>query len=372
MISEREATILLNMVSGIGYARYRKLKEYFGSASAVFEQQERDLQQVGNINAKLAERIFKAPQECDYDGEMSCAARGGAQIFTLADEDYPEILRNLPDPPLVLYVKGYLPEFDERAIAVVGSRRMTRYGEKVTGEITSVLAENGFIIVSGLAFGVDTVAHRTTLECGGKTVAVLGGGLVKVHPQENIPLAKRIVDTGGAVISEFPMRFPVSRQSFPRRNRIVSGLCSGVVVTEAGVESGAMLTANLANDFGRTVFAVPGNVDNPQSRGCNELIRQGAVLVEKGEDILEHYNCLLGLFPHVGEAVEPYEGVPDLTRISEADQKILTFLEESGGMSVEELHQKSEIPTGELLSMLMRLEMNRKVERGAGALYRKL
>ena len=232
---DREATIVLNMIPGIGHVRYTALKEAFGSPAAVFGRTAEELEAVPGVGPQLAEKVASYDWEAGLRAELDLCDRAGVRILTLWDEAYPQILRTLYDPPLCLYVRGKLPPFPNNAVAVVGTRRMTQYGARMTRMITEEAVAAGYAVVSGLAFGVDTVAHSAAVEMNGVTVAVLGGGLMRIHPQENVPLARRIVETGGALVSEFPMMCPVSRTTFPRRNRIVAGMCCATIVTEAGV-----------------------------------------------------------------------------------------------------------------------------------------
>lgn len=361
---DREACIVMNMIPGIGYVKYSALSRFFGSPSEVFGRSAEELTEVSGIGVQLAEKISNFDWEGELRREMELCDRAGVRILTLLDEAYPEVLRNLYDPPLCLYVRGTLPAFPDNAVAVVGSRRMSNYGENMTKHISAGAVKAGFTVVSGLAMGVDTIAHWTAVDHGGITVAVLGGGLMRLHPQENAVLARRIVEKGGAVVSEFPMNFPVSRNSFPRRNRIVAGLCNATIVTEAGLESGALITARLALENGRDVFAVPGRVDNPQAKGCHQLIREGAVLIENFDDVLTALNVgLLPLFPTCGELRSAPEYRPQSTRdLSEEEQKVLDCFKDRTHLSVEELSHKSGLSVGSLLAILLRLEMKMLLE----------
>ena len=368
---DREACIVLNMISGIGYAKYSALRRFFGSPAEVFGRKADELSEVAGIGPQLAEKISSFDWTGELARETELCNRAGVRIITLLDEAYPEVLRNLYDPPLCLYVRGTLPAFPENAVAIVGSRRISSYGETMTRHITSGAVRAGFTVVSGLAMGVDTCAHWSTVDNGGITVAVLGGGLMRLHPQENTVLARRIVEKGGAVISEFPMNFPVSRSSFPRRNRIVAGLCCATIVTEAGLESGALITARMALENGRDVFAVPGRVDNPQAKGCHQLIREGAVLTEGFEDVLNALNVgLLPLFPagEIQENAPPYRPA-SLNDLSPEEQQVMDCFESNCDLSMEELAGRSGLPTGSLLSILMRLEMKMLLEQGSDQRY---
>ncbi len=366
-MTDREACILFNMISGIGYVKYRALCDAFGSPSKAIEQPPERLLTVPGIGPQLAERVANWERDVDLAGELAFAERGAVRILTLFDEAYPAVLRTIYDPPLVLYIRGTLPEFGNgNALAVVGTRRMSRYGEEMTNRITGDAVAAGMVIVSGLANGVDTVAHRATVEGGGVTVAVLGGGLAKLHPQENVPLARDIIAAGGAVITEFPMNFPVSRTSFPRRNRIVAALSDAVLVTEAGLESGALITANLAADR-KTVMAVPGRVDNPQARGCHELIKNGATLVESFADVAQVMG--FGLLPldEVREEEVEYDA-GSVSDLGNEARRILLLLE-SGEKSFDELALESAFDAGLMSSILMQLELKMLIRCSADRLY---
>ncbi len=371
-MTDREAYIVLNLLPGIGSQRVQALIREFGSAAAILERSAGEIAAVRGIPSALAAKLADWQSETNLPLELELTERGGARIITRDDYDYPEVLRHIPDPPLCLYVRGNLPEFDARTVAVVGSRRVTRYGRAMAKLLSESAVYAGWKVVSGLAYGVDAEAHQAAVDAGGITVAVLGGGLAKVHPQDHIPLARAIIDHGGAVITEFPMTFPVSRQSFPRRNRIVSGLSQAVIVVEADIDSGAMITATTAIDQGRTVFAVPGQVDNPQARGCHKLIREGACLTESFNDVLNEFEFLPGFGPGV-VAEEPGEysaGEDDLfNQFDPFESKVIGFLR-GGPKSFDDIAAETEIPTGELLAVMMRLEVKMAVRQDIGRIYK--
>ncbi|HBO97750.1 MAG TPA: DNA-protecting protein DprA [Candidatus Omnitrophica bacterium] len=283
---ESHALLTLNAVPGVGNATTRKLLEYYGSATKVLSLTENDLAADQAVSGKLAAAIAQFPKEQFLAKELALIAQHGVCVLTFHDEEYPESLREIADSPVVLYVKGRLPENLSLSIAVVGSRNASLYGNSIAGQWSARLAEAGFTIVSGMARGIDTAAHTGALKARGHTVAVLGCGLSTVYPPENEKLFAEIA-SGGAVISEFPMTMPPVAQNFPRRNRIISGLSMGVIVVEAAVKSGALITADFALEQGREVYAVPGKVDSPTSKGVHGLIKQGAKLVSCVEDILE-------------------------------------------------------------------------------------
>lgn len=372
---DREGCILLNMISGIGYAKYRKLLEEFETPGKVFRQSFDRLRQVPGIGDVLADRIVEASDGISLKNELSMAERAGVRIVTLDDPDYPSHLRDLHDPPLCLYIRGILPEMDRYALAVVGSRRMSRYGERMTRSITFSLASSGFVILSGLASGVDAVAHAAALEAGGVTVAVLGGGLIKLYPAENAPLAKRIVESGGALISEFPLEFPVSRTSFPRRNRIVAALSAGVLVTEAGLDSGALITASLGVELGREIMALPGMADNPQAAGCHKLIKEGAFLVESADDVSDVLasDLFSSALRRAGKHDEDADAGADakLSGFPEEAGKIYALLA-SGGKTLDELVLASGMDTGMISGALMRLELSGLIRHDARGVYESL
>jgi len=372
-MNSREGCIALNLVPGIGFVKYSALVDRFGAPEQVFAASREELLETPGIGEQLAERIAAFDHSQLYR-ELEIAERGGARILTLYDGEYPEILRQIFDPPLALYLRGRIngsTEAWERSVAIVGTRRVSAYGSRMTSAIADEAAAAGFTIVSGLALGVDTLAHKAAVEAGTPTLAVLGGGLLHFHPRENLDLARSIVDGGGAVISEFPLDFPVSRTTFPRRNRIVAGLARGVIVTEAGEKSGAVITAKLALEQGREVFAVPGHADNPQAHGCHELIRQGATLIENFEQVLEAFG--FGMLPHLadgdGNAKPPDEAVG--SDLSALELAVLNRLAE-GDASLEELQAALSTGTSLLLAALMRLELKLLVEQQSDRRYRRI
>ncbi|MFA6100558.1 MAG: DNA-processing protein DprA [Victivallaceae bacterium] len=376
-MNDREACIILNMVSGIGSARMQALLNRFETPANIFAQSSASIAGVKGIGQELAEKIANWRSGIDLCGELEMAEKGGAKIITVVDREYPAILREIYDPPICLYVRGTLPDFSSNTLAVVGSRRMTAYGRKMAAHLTEAAVYAGWKIISGLAYGVDAVAHQVAVDLKGITVAVLGGGLARVHPQDHVPLARRIVENNGALISEYPMRFPVSRQSFPRRNRIVSGLSRAVLVVEAGVDSGALITAATALEQGRSVFAVPGMADNPQARGCHKLIKEGAKLTEDFEDILQDFEFLPG-FGGVKEQPREYLDesgeddaaipVPDTSGMSEEEQKIIRALALES-KSFDALSSETGIAAGTLLGALMKMEIKKQVLQTPGKIY---
>ncbi len=285
-MENRARLLALNLIDGIGSTRLRRLLETFGSLERLWQAEAAELRQVEGIGAQLASRIVAA-RGFDKAVQQECALaqRGGARIVTLEDEDYPTMLRAIPDPPLVLYVRGTLPAQDT-AVGIVGARLASLYGLQMAQRLGYDLGLRGITVVSGLARGVDGAAHRGALKSGSRTVAFLGGGLSRLYPPEHRELAEQIVRQG-AVVSEYPMGMEPMAQNFPRRNRLISGLSLGVVIVEAAKRSGALITADCALEQGREVFAVPGKADAATAQGTNHLLKQGARLVTSVEDILE-------------------------------------------------------------------------------------
>lgn len=284
-MDEQKYWLALSLIPQIGSKRLIQLWQHFGQLSTVWHASHDTLIQSG-LSETVTNQLIEARAKIDPDYELSRIHKVDAFLVTLADDTYPESLRHIDDPPAMLYVRGNFTPQDNRALCIVGTRRATKYGQDVTYRMAKELAANGITIVSGLALGVDTQAHLGALDGGGRTIAVMGTGINKVYPESNLPLARRII-THGAVITEYPIGMNPLGQNFPRRNRIMSGLTLGVLVAEAGETSGALITARTAAEQGRDVFAIPSNIFNPEGRGVNRLIQDGAKLVMSVQDILE-------------------------------------------------------------------------------------
>jgi DNA processing protein len=285
-MDERAYWVVLNTAAGIGPVRFQRLLEICGGAQGAWEASELELAAAG-LERRTIESLRRLRQRTTPDAVADRLAQLGIRALTLLDPDYPTNLRQVADPPPVLFVRGRLLSEDERAVAVVGTRRATPYGRSVAERLARDLAHAGVTVVSGLAKGVDTVAHSAALQVHGRTVAVLGNGLDQVYPPENTGLARQIVETdAGALVSEFAPGIPPDAVNFPRRNRIISGLSLCTVIVEAGEKSGALITADFALEQGRDVLAVPGSIFNPNSAGTNQLLKQGATPVTSIEDIL--------------------------------------------------------------------------------------
>jgi DNA processing protein len=266
-------------------AAYLGFNLTFGSPERAWQASARELQQAG-LDQRTLEALREARRELDLAAELQRIRASGVMISTWEDPAYPQLLREIYDPPPLLYLRGELVPADQRAVAIVGTRNPTAYGQEVAHHLAHGLAENGITVISGLALGIDTIAHKAVLEAGGRTIAVLGGGLQRIYPERNKPLAARIAQQG-VLLSEYAPYLPALAGNFPARNRVISGLALGVLVIEAGERSGALITAQFALEQGRDVLAVPGSILSRASAGCNRLIGEGATLVRRVEDILE-------------------------------------------------------------------------------------
>ncbi len=297
---------LLTEVEGLGPSKILNLVSKFSEPSKVLSANKKQLCSVSMINEVLAKRINAASRNSEsfiekWTSELEKLKENGFHLITYFDKNYPKILRNTYSPPLILYIWGKLIEKDGYSIAIVGTRRATQYGKKITEKIGLDLATQGITIVSGLARGIDSASHRAALKAGGRTVAIIGSGLDRIYPPENKELAKDISENG-AVITEFPLGTKPDAQNFPRRNRIISGISMGTLVVETNLNGGAMQTAAHALDQNREVFAIPGNLEIPQSEGTNRLIQRGeAKLVKNAEDILVELD--LKLKPVIGKNI---------------------------------------------------------------------
>lgn len=360
-MSSGDAYLTLNLLPHVGPVRVRRLKDRFGSAEAILAAKEREITAVEGIGPEVARSIVRAGDLVDPGAERQKAAAAGVEIIDFEDRRYPPALKEIYDPPLVLYVLGKIPEVWSRGVAVVGSRNTTHYGLETAKKLSYQLAYAGVAVISGLARGIDTVAHQGALAAKGMTWAVLGSGLNRIYPAENEELARLMAERNGCVISEFPMDTEPDRQTFPMRNRIVSGLSFGVLVIEAGLGSGALITARQALDQGRQLFAVPGRIDNPQSKGCHQLIKEGARLVEGVEDILSELEFL---FPK-SEVTSP-RALPE--NLTPEESAIFAAIEEDE-TPIDRLIQKTGLPSGAVSSTLLRLEMKKLVKQLPGKLF---
>lgn len=287
-MNERDALLILNVIPKLGQGGVKKLLECYNPISSVFNASTKELREIEGIDSRTANNILDWSKFIDIKAELRFIEKNNISIVTIKDIDYPVYLKEIYDPPVVLYIKGEIIPDDEMMLAVVGARKASSYGINTARNIARQLAEHGITVVSGLARGVDTAAHTGALEGNGRTIAVLGSGINKVYPKENLSLAGKISQTG-AVVSEFQIGMDPKPYNFPKRNRIISGLCKGVIVIEAGKYSGSLITARMATEQGREVFSIPGRIDELTSYGTNFLIKNGAKTVVNIEDILEEF-----------------------------------------------------------------------------------
>ncbi len=364
-MESREAMVALNLIGNVGPVRVRQLLEHFGDPAAILGASKRQLLQVKSIGEDTAESLANWEKTVQLDAELKRIEESGCRIVTQADAEYPELLRQIYDPPIVLYVKGSLLAKDKNSVAMVGSRLTTHYGMESARKLAYQLAYLGVTVVSGGARGIDSAAHQGALSAKGRTVAVLGTGINYVTPPENARLFEQIAETG-ALITQFPFNRPGDKQSFPIRNRIVAGMTLGTVVVEANLTSGALITANYANEYGRQVFAVPGRIDSPRSKGCHDLIKKGAKLCEDAEDILSEFEYL---FPQTNRPPSPAQtGVLPALELSENEQKAYDTLGNEE-ISIDEVIRKSGLPASAVSVALLSLEMKRVIRQLPGKLF---
>jgi DNA processing protein len=353
--------LALHLLPGLGPRLTAALLQRFGSAGAILRAGAAQLREVPHIGPKLSEDLCQAMRSLDVDSELALLDKYGVHLRRLGTPEYPARLGEIFDAPHLLYVRGTLMPTDAKAIALVGSRQYTGYGRRAAERLATDLARAGYVIVSGLARGIDGIAHRAALQAGGRTLAVLAGGLSRIYPPEHAGLADEVA-AAGALLSEAPMKQEPLAGMFPARNRIISGLSQGVVIIEAAEKSGALITASHAAEQGRTVFAVPGPIDSPASAGTNALIREGAVLVRGAEDVIEE---LEGIRAPAAPAPRPIAPPPEL---DEVQRRLWEFLGE-GPRHLDEMAQRLGLPVPQLSGTLLTLEMKKVVRRLPGNRY---
>ena len=355
----------LNMTPGIGPRAAAKLLERFGSAEAVYDATRADLEQL-RLVPEAIDTIIGRNLQADAEAEIRAVKKLGGDILLLDDGVYPSPLREIYDPPIVIYVKGSWSQcLDQPCIAVVGSRRCSTYGQNAALMIARDLAHRGVTVVSGFARGIDAAAHRGALEAGGRTVAVLGTGIDECYPRDHRRLAAEILDKGGALVTQFPLGTPPVSENFPYRNRIISGLSLGVVVVEASENSGSLITARLAMEQNREVFAIPGNITSRNSFGTNYLIKgAGAKLVQQWQDIATELPPQIAarlLPPPFGEKKKEQSLADRLAFVPEGlsrtESSVLRLLAPDAPSHIDTLIERSRIPISELTSALLSLEM---------------
>lgn len=365
-MDSREAFVALNMIQGIGPVRVRKLLECFGDAPSILKASPAQLMRVNGIGEELAESIANWEKNVDLSGELKRIEEFGCRIIIHQDDDYPPLLKQIYDPPIVLYVKGKILPTDKNGIAVVGSRQTTHYGQESARRLAYQLAYTGVTVISGGARGIDTAAHQGALNAKGRTICVLGTGINIIFPPENRELFERISENG-AIITQFPFNYQGDKQSFAIRNRIVAGMTLGTVVVEATLTSGALITANYASEYGRLVFAVPGRIDSPRSKGCHDLIKKGAKLCEGVEDILSEFEYL---FPPSNRTQLINEPSPLALELSDNEKAVITALgDDDAESSVDEIIRRSGLAASVVNVALFNLEMKRLVKQLPGKLY---
>ncbi len=373
-IDRRMALLILNMLPGMGPGRKHLLVECFGTPEEILSASEADLAQIHGIGPKLAHTISHWRQYCEPEEELQLAVQAGIRIITDDDADYPPMLREIHDPPICLYVRGSCELLMDTsyAVAIVGSRNATSYGMRMAGKLATEASYAGSPVISGLARGIDTAAHEATLRAGGRTIAVIGSGMGCIYPPENIPLAMSIIERGGAVVSEFPIRYQPDRRSFPMRNRIISGLSRGTIVVEAGQKSGSLITAAQAMEQNRTVFAVPGLADSPFSKGCHALLRDGAVLVESFQDVIDDFTGLPGLKEPKCEkpTPPPKVSVTDL-HLTGLERKLWDIIQR-GNDNIDDIIYVSEEEPSCVTAALLALELKRLIRQMPGRRIKKL
>ena len=368
-LTERQAFMIMNDLPNIGpITLNRLLAEFGGDPREILLSNKRRLESVRGVGPETSAALLAWRTHFDLAREEDRIAKAGAAFITTRDEGYPRMLKEINDPPIGLYRKGsYL--FGQPCIAVVGSRRTTLYGQSVANKLGADLARLGFCVVSGLARGIDTAAHEGALSVGGKTAAVLGCGIDIVYPPENLDLYRRIADTG-AVLSEFPFGRKADKQTFPMRNRVVSGMSEAIVVVESDVSGGAMITARFAGEQGRLIYAVPGRIDQSSSVGCHQLIRDGATLLTSVDDILNELNYLDGLRP---APIPPKDrldfGEEARAELQGAEQQIAECFRGGSIMSIDAVATATGLPSHEISATLMLLELKKVVVKRADGTF---
>ena len=355
--------ISLNMTPQVGPRAATKLLERFGSAENVFHAKRNELESL-RLRAESIESILKQEFHEKAEAELNRVKEIGGDVLILDDGSYPYLLREISDPPITLYVKGdWQACFDAPCIAVVGSRRCSTYGENASEFLARDLAANGVCVVSGLARGIDTAAHRGAIAGKGRTIAVLGTGIDEVYPKENAKLVEQILDSGGAIVSQFPLGTPPLRDNFPYRNRIISGLSLGILIIEASEQSGSLITARLAMEQNREIFAVPGNITSKNSIGTNYLIKSsGAKLVQQWQDIVSELpsEIAAAILPPKVDGEEAKDAKqPELSpaNLTESERKIWQMLSADEAVHIDALLEKSNLSFGDLSAALLGLEM---------------
>ncbi|MGB8341322.1 MAG: DNA-processing protein DprA [Chthoniobacterales bacterium] len=365
-MNSTEACIALNMLPTMGPVRLRRLLEVFDTPERILSAKRSALRAIDGIGNEVAEQIANWEGTVDLSAELERIREFGAEVITAESPTYPRQLHEIHAPPIVLYVWGELTERDQHAIGVIGSRRTSHYGAECAKKLSYQLAYAGLTIISGLARGIDTAAHQGALAAKGRTIAVIGSGLTKLYPPENAALADKIRSGNGAVVSEFSMTVEPDRQTFPMRNRIISGWSHGILVVEAGLNSGALITASQAIEQGRSVYAVPGHINAPTAHGSNRLIQQGAKLVMDASDILDDLQILLPEKQKLPEA-----SARPLPELSEDERRVYDAIH-AAETPIDAITATSNLPSATVSSALLRLELKHLVKQLPGKYFVKL
>jgi DNA processing protein len=365
-MNSTEACIALNMLPTIGPVRLRKLLQVFETPERILAAKRSELRVVEGIGNEVADQISSWESIVDLQAELKRVREFGATVITQESPSYPRSLREIHAPPIVLYMWGEIQDRDHHAIGIIGSRRTTHYGMESAKKLAYQIAYAGLTVISGLARGIDTAAHQGAIAAKGRTIAVIGSGLSRLYPPENQALAEKISNGNGAILSEFSMEIEPDRQTFPMRNRIISGWSHGILVVEAGLNSGALITATQAIEQGRSVYAVPGHINAPSAMGSNRLIQQGAKLVMSASDILDDLQVLLpDTKPSPEAAVRP------LPPLSEDERRIYDAIN-SSETPIDQIAAKCDLPSATVSSTLLRLELKRLVKQLPGKYFVKL
>ena len=346
-----------NLIKGIGAVRMQALIQHFGDLEVAWNAAPADLAEA-SLGAKSIERILKARETVDLDKLWERIEAEGIKILTWEDQSYPGRLKEIDQPPPVLYIRGEYLQDDLFAVAIVGTRRVTPYGRQITQELSSYLAANGITVISGLARGVDAIAHQTALKSGGRTIAILGSGVDKIYPPEHRALAEQIMKRG-AIMSDYALGTPPDASNFPPRNRIISGLSLAVVVVEAGETSGALITAEFAAEQGREIFAVPGSILAPQSKGTNKLIQRGALPLLNMNDLMQALDLT-----RVGEQKAARKVIP----ADETEARLMDVLG-SEPLHVDEIRNQAGLPIEKVSAALALMELKGMVRQVGGMNY---
>jgi DNA processing protein len=356
-MNDKKFWVGFNLIKGIGAVRMQGLVAYFGELESAWRAAPDELMQSG-LGAKVVERVIQARDNVDLDMVWGKIEKQGIKILTWQDEAYPGRLKEIDQPPPVLYIRGeYLPD-DLFAVAIVGTRRVTPYGRQITEELSSFLAANGMTVISGLARGVDAVAHQATLKAGGRTIGVLGSGVDKIYPPEHRALAEQMMERG-AIISDYAPGTPPDASNFPPRNRIISGLSLAVVVVEAGETSGALITAEFAAEQGREIFAVPGSILAPQSKGTNKLIQNGALPLLTVTDLMQALDIT---------RVSEHKAARRIIPADTTEAKLLDVLGNEP-LHVDEIRNQAELPIEKVSAALALMELKGIVRQVGGMNY---